>query len=67
MPGCKNPTPTNEAMAHCTKLAELERVHKQLLEEECEVAVAAEAREREAAARHEHEAVERQRQEAAER
>ena len=67
--------PANEAVARRTKLAELERAHEQLLEEECKAAAAAEAREREAAARceheaaaqHEHEAAERQRQEAAER
>ena len=49
MPGCKNPTPTDEAAAHCTKLAELEQACEQLLEEEREAVVAAEACEREVA------------------
>ena len=67
MPGCKNPTPADKAAACHAKLAELERVREQLLEEECEVAAAAEAREREAAARREREAVARCEREAAER
>ena len=72
---CKNPTPADEAMACCTKLAELEQVREQLLEEECEAAAVAEACEHEvvarceheAAARREHEVAERRRWEAAER
>ena len=67
MPGCKNPTPTDEAAARHAKLAELERAHEQLLEEEHEAAAAAEAHEREVAARHEREAVARHEHEAAER
>ena len=67
MPGRKNPTPADEAAARRTKLAELERACEQLLEEEREVAAAAEARECEAAARHEREAVARHEHEAAER
>ena len=67
--------PADEAGARHAKLAELERVREQLLEEECEAVAAAEAREcevaarceHEAAAQHECEAVERRRREAAER
>ena len=67
MPGRKNPMPADEAGARRAKLAELERAHEQLLEEEREAVAGAEAREcevaarreREAAARHECEAVER--------
>ena len=72
MPGCKNPMPADESVACHTKLTELERARKQLLEEECE---AAEAHEHEAAvrckceaaARREREVAERRRREAAER
>ena len=51
MPGCKNPMPADEAAARRAKLAELEQAREQLLEEECEAAAAAEAREREVAER----------------
>ena len=67
MPGHKNPTPADEAAARRAKLAELERVCEQLLEEEHEAAAAAEAHEHEAAARREREAVARHECEAAER
>ena len=72
MPGRKNPTPADEAVARHAKLAELERACERLLEEEREAVEAreceaAEARECEAAARREHEAVAWREREAAER